>query len=35
MLGGSFMVFIVGAIMGFMLGNGTTLGILQRMIGYP
>jgi len=24
-----------GGVMGFMLGNGTTLGIIQRAIGFP
>jgi hypothetical protein len=32
---GGFMIFIIGAIIGFTLGNGMTLGIIQRTIGYP
>jgi hypothetical protein len=35
MIGVILMVFIMGAVLGYTLGNGMTLGIIQRAIGYP
>jgi len=32
---GGMMLFVIGGVLGFMLGNGTTLEIIQRAIGYP